>query len=178
AYPRFTSVNASAEATTLPSASVDFITAGQAFHWFAPEPTRREFARILRPASWVAIVWNDRSTSSTSFADAYEDLLQRYGTDYARVKDSYPQAKDIHAFFEHDNFLTREIPNYQIFDLDGLRGRLRSSSYAPTEGHPNFAPMMADLESLFYEYQQEGRVRMEFSTIAYVGQLDPGGHAS
>ena len=138
AYPRFTSINASAEATTLPAASVDFVTAGQAFHWFAPEPTRREFARILRPAGWVAIVWNDRSTSATSFADAYEDLLQRYGTDYARVKDSYPQAKDIRAFFEHENFLTREIPNYQIFDLDGLRGRLPQQFLCPGRPPPEF----------------------------------------
>jgi SAM-dependent methyltransferase len=178
AYPRFTSVNASAESTSLPSASIDFVTAGQAFHWFAPEATRREFVRILRPDGWVAIVWNDRSTSSTSFADAYEDLLQRFGTDYARVKDSYPQSKDIRAFFEHQKFLSRELPNYQIFDLDGLRGRLRSSSYAPAEGHPNFAPMMGELDNLFYEYQREGRLRMEFSTIAYLGQLDPGGRRS
>jgi SAM-dependent methyltransferase len=178
AYPRFTSINASAEATTLPSASVDFVSAGQAFHWFALDATRCEFARTLRPNGWVAIVWNDRSTSSTSFADAYEDLLQRFGTDYARVKDSYPQPKDIRAFFEHDHFVTREIPNYQIFDLDGLRGRLRSSSYAPAEGHPNFEPMMAELDNLFYEHQRKGRVRMEFSTIAYLGQLDPGSHSS
>jgi SAM-dependent methyltransferase len=178
AYPRFTSVNASAEATTLHDASVDFVSAGQAFHWFAPADTRREFVRVLRSDGWVAIVWNDRSTSSTSFADAYEDLLQRFGTDYARVKDSYPQAKGIRAFFGHHSFLTREIPNYQIVDLEGLRGRLRSSSYAPAEGHPNFAPMMAELDNLFYEHQREGRVRMEFSTIAYVGQLDPGGRTS
>ncbi len=61
AYPRFTSINASAEATTLSAASIDFVAAGQAFHWFAPEATRREFVRILRPDGWVAIVWNDRS---------------------------------------------------------------------------------------------------------------------
>jgi SAM-dependent methyltransferase len=178
AYPRFTSIHASAEATTLPAASVDFVTAGQSFHWFAPDATRREFARLLRPKGWVAIVWNDRSTSVTSFADAYEDLLLRFGTDYARVKDSYPHAKDIRAFFENEHFLTREIPNYQNFDLDGFRGRLRSSSYAPAEGHPNFAPMMAELDNLFYQHQREGRVRMEFSTIAYLGQLDPDGGRS
>src|SRR5207245_7368130 len=33
-YPKFASVAASAEATTLAEASVDFVTAGQAFHWF------------------------------------------------------------------------------------------------------------------------------------------------
>ena len=33
-YPRFKSINGRAESTTLANHSVDFITAGQAFHWF------------------------------------------------------------------------------------------------------------------------------------------------
>src|SRR6266581_6258084 len=52
-YPKFTAVAATAEITTLPEASVDFVTAGQAFHWFDRERCRDEFRRILRPASWV-----------------------------------------------------------------------------------------------------------------------------
>lgn len=178
AYSRFTSIDGSAEATTLGDSSVSFVTAGQAFHWFDPQPTRREFARILRSNGWVAIVWNDRSTGESGFAQAYEELLQRFGTDYARVKDSYPQAEDIRAFFTHDNFLTHKLANHQIFDLAGLRGRLRSSSYAPSEGHPNYAPMMAELDELFATNQQEGRVRMEFSTWVFLGQLDSGGMRS
>ncbi len=42
-YPRFTSVAGTAEETTLPIASVDFIVAGQAFHWFDREKTKTEF---------------------------------------------------------------------------------------------------------------------------------------
>jgi hypothetical protein len=38
--------------------------------------------------------------------------------------------------------------------------------------------MMAELDNLFYEHQREGRVRMEFSTIAYLGQLHSGGRPS
>jgi SAM-dependent methyltransferase len=178
AYPRFTSVEGSAEATTLDDSSVSFVTAGQAFHWFDAQPTRREFSRILRPHGWVAIVWNDRSTAESLFAQAYEELLVRFGTDYTRVKDSYPQHDDIRAFFDHDNFLTREIPNHQIFDLAGLRGRLRSSSYAPAEGQANFAPMMAELDRLFATHQHDNHVRMDFSTWVYLGQLDPGGKSS
>src|SRR5271169_3716586 len=47
-YPKFRSVAGSAEATTLPSDSVDFVTAGQAFHWFQMQPARNEFHRILK----------------------------------------------------------------------------------------------------------------------------------
>ena len=51
-YERFKSVDGSAEATTLAAASVDFVTAGQAFHWFDHAAARREFARILKPGGY------------------------------------------------------------------------------------------------------------------------------
>jgi SAM-dependent methyltransferase len=178
AYPHFTSFNGSAEATTLADSCADFVTVGQAFHWFKPEPTRREFARILRPDGWVAIVWNDRRLSTTGFAVSYEDLLVRFGTDYSRVRDSYPRTEDIRAFFWHEKFLTHQLPSSQHFDLESLRGRLRSSSYVPTEGDPKFAPMMAALDALFATHQHDGRVLMEFSTWVHVGQLTPGTSSS
>src|SRR5206468_7601123 len=45
-YPRFRSVEGTAEATTLPDASVDYVVAGQAFHWFDPQAARTESRRI------------------------------------------------------------------------------------------------------------------------------------
>ncbi len=178
AYPRFTSIDGSAEATTLPNSCADFVSVGQAFHWFKPVPTHREFARILRSNGWVAIVWNDRMLSKTGFAVSYEELLVRFGTDYSCVRDSYPRTEDIRAFFGHENFLTHQIPNSQDFDLESLRGRLRSSSYVPTEGDPNFTPMMAALDTLFAAHQQDGRVLMEFSTWIHTGQLTSDSNAS
>ena len=47
-YERFVSSDAIAEVTTLPDHNVDFVTAGQAFHWFDRERVSVEFARILR----------------------------------------------------------------------------------------------------------------------------------
>src|SRR6266481_5895551 len=84
-YPRFKSVNSLAEATGLAAQSVDFVTAGQAFHWFDRSKCRAEFKRILRPGGWVVLVWNDRRTDSTPFLRAYEQLLHTYATDYAHV---------------------------------------------------------------------------------------------
>src|SRR5271154_1515768 len=48
AFPRFTSVAGTAEATTLPDHSVDIVTAAQAAHWFDRAKARREFVRILK----------------------------------------------------------------------------------------------------------------------------------
>jgi SAM-dependent methyltransferase len=170
-YEHFSSVNGSSEATTLTNGSVDFVTAAQAFHWFEPVATRREFLRILKPGGWVVVLWNDRRIGETQFGHAYENLLVRYGTDYTKVKDAYPETQDMEDFFGKGNFQQGELPNFQEFDYDGLAGRLRSSSYAPREGHANYEPMMAGLRQLFDTNQKSGRVRMEYTTQIYFGRL-------
>jgi SAM-dependent methyltransferase len=169
-YDSFVSIDASAEATTLESGTIDFVTAGQAFHWFEPTGARREFQRILKPQGWVVVMYNDRQMDS-AFANAYEELLVKYGTDYQRVRDSYPESSTMQAFFDGGPVAQHSVPNAQILDWEGLVGRLRSSSYAPQEGQPNYAPMMAALEDLFRANQQNGQVRMEYATHVYFGGL-------
>jgi SAM-dependent methyltransferase len=168
-YDGFSSIEGSAEATTLDDASVDFVTAGQSFHWFEPDAARREFLRILKTGGWMVIAWNDRRMEEASFTRAYENILERFGIDYKNVKDSYPETERIREFLS--NFSQRDLPNYQILDWDSLRGRLRSSSFSPTEGHPNYAPMMEELRKLFDAYQQDGQVRMDYFTRVYYGHL-------
>ncbi len=169
-YDGFSSIEGSAESTTLEDAIVDFVTAGQAFHWFEPEKTRAEFRRILRPQGWIVTVWNFREVE-TPFAKTYEDILVQYGTDYTRVRDSYPKGHDVQSFFLGGEFLHHTLPNVQFLDWDGLAGLLRSGSYAPQEGHANFAPMMNALDELFRAHQEDGRVRVEYATNLYAGQL-------
>jgi len=170
-FPEFTSVAGSAEATTLGNTSVDFVTAGQAFHWFDPKAARSEFARILKPGGWIVVLWNDRRMEEAQLTRKYEGVLERYGIDYKRVKDSYPESKDISSFFAGGVFSARDLPNNQILDWEGFRGRLRSSSFAPTEDHPNYAPMMADLDRIFRAHLIDGCVRMEYFIRVYFGQL-------
>ena len=169
-YRGFVSVEGSAEATTLPEACSDFVAAGQAFHWFEPEKTRAEFRRILRPQGWVVAIWNFREME-TPFARAYEDILVKYGTDYTRVRDSYPQGHDVQSFFLGGEFLHHTLLNVRLLDWDGLAGLLRSGSYVPQEGHANFASMMDALGELFRAHQGDGRVRMEYATHLYAGRL-------
>jgi hypothetical protein len=109
----------------------------------------------------------------TPFASAYENLLVKYGTDYQSVRESYPEQDAMQRFFGSSKFLQHSLPNAQVLDLEALAGRLRSSSYAPQQGHPNFEPMLASLEQLFRENQQDGRVHMEYSCHMYFGQLVP-----
>ena len=171
AYAGFTSVAGSAEATNLPSHSIDFVAAAQAFHWFDPSPTRREFQRILKPEGRVIVLWNERLLDETAFLRDYEALLQRFGTDYSRVSESYPRPDQMLAFFGANEFTSHSLPNAQEFDFDGLSGRLRSSSYAPPPGHLSYAPMMEELRRIFAANQKEGIVRMEYRARIYTGKL-------
>jgi SAM-dependent methyltransferase len=171
AYPNFTSVDGRAEATTLDGASVDFVTAGQAFHWFDPPRARREFMRIIRPGGWVVLVWNDRRTAGTPFLEEYERLLLEYGTDYKEVSVKYAEESMLAALFGPSEMRARSFDNEQVFDFDGLRGRLTSASYTPQPGHPDFDPLMRDLEALFRRHEREGRVVVAYDTKVFYGQL-------
>lgn len=170
-YANFVSVEGHAEATTLEGASIDFVTAGQAMHWFEREAARREFARVLRAGGWVVVIWNERLTEGTPFLEAYERLLLDYGTDYREVSHKYAEVSLIEPFFGAGRYRFQAFPNRQVFDLDGLRGRLLSASYVPEPGHPDFPPMMRALGALFDEHARDGRVFVEYETKVYYGQL-------
>jgi SAM-dependent methyltransferase len=170
-YPQFRSVDAKAEATTLDDASVDFITAGQAFHWFDREKIRAEFGRILKPQGWVALIWNERVVT-TPFLVAYEQLLKDYSTDYEQVDHRRIDEDVIRAFFGPGNFALKQFENRQVFDYEGNKGRLLSSSYAPEAGSPKHEPMLAELQRIFNAHQADGTVVFEYVTQMYYGRMD------
>ena len=170
-YPRFHSIGGAAEATTLPDASVDFVTAGQAFHWFDPEAAHLEFARILRPNGWIALIWNERRASGSPFLIAYEELLQRHAPEYLNVDHRRVGRDAITAFFGHSNWREATFPNSQVFDFDGVAGRLQSSSYAPQPGDANYEATIADLHRIFDAHNECGRVAFLYDTRLYYGRL-------
>ncbi len=174
-YPGFTSVEGTAEATTLADDSVDLVVAGQAFHWFDHRRARSEFERILRPPRRVALVWNERQLASTPFLAAYERLLQEYGTDYEQVRHrAAADAADTAAlreFFAPHGYEMAAFTNRQVFDFEGLHGRLLSSSYAPVAGQPGHDAMLQALRSLFEEHQTDGVVTLEYDTRVYDGRI-------
>lgn len=170
-YDNFISINGSAEATTLTSSSFDFVTAGQAFHWFDVERCKKEFARILKSTGWAVLIWNDRKTNATEFLKAYEELLVKCSTDYQQVDHKKVDAGILTQFFGDKDFSVRIHDNYQILDYEGLEGRLLSSSYVPAKGHPKYPAMLAELKQLFANFQKDGKVILEYETKMYFGQL-------
>ena len=170
-YSNFKSVAGAAESSNLKDQSVDFITSGQAFHWFHTNKSRKEFLRILKPNGWVVLIWNDRKTDTTPFLKAYDNLLYKFGIDYKEVNQQIPDERNFAKFFGHDSFQLKIFHNFQVFNFDSLKGRVLSSSYAPMKGHPNYEQMMRNLHRIFLEYQSDGKVRFEYDTEVYYGQL-------
>jgi SAM-dependent methyltransferase len=171
AFPGFRSIDGRAEATNLPEASVDFVTAGQAFHWFEVDRSRSEFIRILKPGGTVMIVWNERETGSTPFLTAYEELLRRHAPDYAQFNFKEIYNASIADFFAENRFQSKTFRNRQEFDLEGVKGRLLSSSYTPEAGHPNRIPMLDALSEAFHKHQVDGRVAFIYTTRMYYSRL-------
>lgn len=170
-YPRFKGVDAKAESTTLADASVDFVTAGQAFHWFDRAKTREEFSRILKPGGWVVLIWNERQTDTTPFLREYEKLLRSFAMDYEAVDHKRVDEKILASFFGPEGFKHRTLENRQIFDFESLKGRVLSASYVPEAGHPNHEPLLAGLNSIFEVNQMDGSVSFDYDTRVYYGRL-------
>lgn len=173
----FTSVAGRAEATTLPDDSADLVTAAQAFHWFEPKATRREFERILRPPGWAAVVWNTRETDATPFMRAYERLLVECAVDYTSV--DHRIARERIAAFLPDP-VVRRLPHRDWLELDQALGRMQSASYVPGPGHPAHAAIVSGLREIFErhaghepgaEASAPRRVAFVYTTEVYVGSI-------
>ena len=169
-FPGFKAVDGTAENTALQAGSIDAVIAGQAFHWFNAQNTRAEFKKILKPEGIVILIWNERKTES-AFEQEYNQLIIKHGQEYVKLDHRNIDAEHIGAFFAPEPFRLEVFQNKQVFDFEGLTGRLISSSYMPTKGQAGYIPMINDLENLFNEYQQHDMITINYDTKVYVGKL-------
>ena len=171
AYPRFHSIAGRAEATRLPDSSADLVLAAQAFHWFDTVRAREEWVRILRPDGHAVVMWNSRRTGPAPFLCGYEALLQEHGTDYREVRRRNQDPSRLEALFDAGTHRTRTLANEQSLDLEGLTGRLLSSSYTPAADDPRRGPMLDALKRLFEAHNESGFVRLEYDTEIHIGRI-------
>jgi ubiquinone/menaquinone biosynthesis C-methylase UbiE len=75
----------SAENTQLGDRCVDLVTCFQSFHWFNPEPTLKEFQRILKPQGRLAVVWNNRNKED-KFTAEYSYLTKIASSDRSELR--------------------------------------------------------------------------------------------
>jgi SAM-dependent methyltransferase len=171
AYPLAELADGTAEALPMPDRSAGLITAAQAFHWFESDASRCEFKRVLKPNARVALIWNERQGDASPFLQGYEEAMQAYASDYSTITHERRSSERILGFFAPDEVTERRFDNAQAFDFEGLCGRVWSSSYAPSQDSPNYAPLRAQLQQLFERYCSDGKVQFVYHTRVFTGQL-------
>lgn len=119
---------ARAEATGLPSTSVDVVAAGQCWHWFDRRKAAEEAARILRPKGVIVIAHFDWIPLPGSVVDATEKLILKHnpGWSLAGGMGIYPPwTRDLAASgFEYLETFSYDVN--QPYSHAAWRGRVRA----------------------------------------------------
>ena len=168
-FPWFQPVDGTSDATTLADSSVDMIVAAQAFHWFEPDKTRAEFQRILKPGGYLVLIWNELQLDTTPFLVDYEAVLEKYAYDYGTVRHENIKPAELLHFFQKE-YGTVMFHNEQVFDFDGLKDRVLSSSYMPIDGDERYAGMLEELQAVFAKHAENGKIKVLYDTKVYFSQ--------
>jgi SAM-dependent methyltransferase len=168
-FRNFHSVNGSAEATTLADHSVGLVAAAQAFHWFDPVATKREFQRIARPDGWALIVFNTRRSNASPFMRAYDEFLHTRAVDYGFVDHRLVDSGRLGEFL--GDYREWRFNFSVTHDLEGVFGLSKSSSYTPAPDHPQHEAFYAALRALFEAHQDSGHIEFLYETEAYLGRV-------
>jgi SAM-dependent methyltransferase len=146
AVPGVEALDGTAEAIPLPDASVDVVTAGQAFHWFRADEALREIHRVLRPGGGLALVWNTRDEKD-ALQRALTELTESLRSDTPAWRRLDPAAAiEVTGFFEPVELV--ELPHRQELDAEGIVDRFCSISFvaaAPPEARTAFVDSLRAL---------------------------------
>lgn len=168
-YEKFYSIGCCAEKTDLESESIDHIVSAQAFHWFDPVPTKREFKRILKIGGSVILIWNVRESDQGGFTDNLMKLVEKYSADFTKVEGKRDIVKD---FFGDNEVIYKKLSNPQTASFEKIVGELSSYSYLPNEGQENYNNMIDEVKVIFEKFKNhENNVILNYSTNIHIGKI-------
>ena len=168
ASDRLRLVNASAEATMLPNASVDIATAFQAYHWFDADRALDEVRRIVRDGGRFAAVWNARDRADP-FTGAYEAIVDRYDTSGGAYRSQTRNASIAEDLERRGwrNVRVLHATHLQPLDWEGLIGFARSASYLPRSGDA-YEAMRQEMRALAGAWTDS--IHFAWTATAYVAE--------
>jgi SAM-dependent methyltransferase len=143
-----------AEALPLPDKSVDVAAAFQAFHWFDAERAFAEFSRVARRR--VALLQYERDETQP-FSAAYAVIVRRYAVDDTEALRM--RTLDVFSALAGTALRRAVVPFKQRLTLEGVIGRVDSSSYLPHEGEAAGA-LRREMRDLFDRFRRGGTVDM------------------
>ena len=170
-YPAFLSVDALADATTLPDHSVDLIVVGRAIHWFNPKTTKPEFLRILKPNGWLAIC--QVPCQNLSLLDTIDKLQKvEYGWNIFQDKSKFIDKENLlEYYFSNNNYRRIKITSVIEETWQVFLGRISSLSPAPNSNNPLFHKFKSEARKIFDLYSEEGILTINNYTEINLGTL-------
>ena len=166
----FVSVEGSAEHTGLPGASVDFVTAAQAFHWFDTRLFRKECERILRPGGRVVLIWNSRKQEA-ELHRALEKVFRKYCPDFLGFSGGMRENDTRFSEFFSGTFREVVLDAPLFCTREQFIGRNLSSSYALQPQAPLYGEFLKAMQNVFDRFSQDGRVKVPNAIRIYAGRI-------
>ena len=167
--PQVPTATGGAEALPLPDRSVDAVVAGQAAHWFEPEPAAAELRRVLRPGGVVGFVWNTRD-ERVPWVRALGELVAERARDHeadqgvvARFAAALPATVE-----SSDSGTTQQLTPEQLVASFGTRSYVVALDDA---GRAEFARQVRDL--LAGHPDTRGRALLDLPYVTRAHRLTP-----
>jgi ubiquinone/menaquinone biosynthesis C-methylase UbiE len=169
--PRFISIKAQAEQTTLQDKSIDLVTVAQAFHWFEKDKFRLECQRILKPGAKVALVWNSRDSSSDLNKESAE-VCEKFCPNFKGFSGGIDENQEVYyQFFKDGIYDFESFRNDLELDYHGFLGRYLSASYSPKKTDMQYESFLTALSNLFERYNHNGHIVFPNITRSYLGKV-------
>lgn len=132
---------------------------------------REEFRRILKGKSLVVLIWNVRNTHESVFLKAYDTILRSFSSEYAARERNKIDHEKIERVYGPQGYKTAYFPYSQTLSEEGLIGRVVSNTYTPSPGDDDFERMLAEVRALYDEFQENGRVQIDYTTNVMYGTV-------
>jgi len=142
AVPSATALAGAAENLPLPDASADVVVCAQAFHWFDRAVALEEFARVLRPAGRIGLVWNTRDDREPWAAE----LSRAIGNESIESGDAAEPIAASGLFGPVENATFSFV---QPLDREQLLDLVRSRSYCAVMAPAELEHVLARVSALY-----------------------------
>jgi ubiquinone/menaquinone biosynthesis C-methylase UbiE len=170
-HPALQVVKGSAEATTLPDASVNLIAVGRAMHWFDWPRAHREFARILQPGGWVLLASNGHRDRGAPVSNRLAEILRKWRTDSAEADTTRGFEERLRGFLDTSSWHRATHHHAMTVDFATLLGYAESLSAIPRSGEHEYDGMVAELRAVFEEYERDGVLVIPLTCNLHLGRL-------
>lgn len=168
--PGYRSAEGRAEAIPAAAASLDLITAAQAFHWFEPEAARAEALRVLSPTGQVALIWNDRRREQPLHRALDEEVFERHGGEGRLRLLAHEDRGQVGRFFAGTAPREWQWPHEHGLDEAGLISLVFSRSYMPRPDSEPGRIVSATVRAIFARLARDGRVAVPYTTVLMLGR--------